>query len=390
SLLLANQPFTQLTRPTTLVKFGPGYQFLDDTVNVEIINTQTLVATMPPGYPKILDDELPFYKTNSITLTSSAGVPGDVWLYVDTFGTGFNLNGNSTSNNSVIVNTYTDSIAVEWNIKNYYDTRAVIYQIETDLVDGSNIYLEVGEVIINQRVLLGPEVKKQPNELVRTINFSNEYLNNALMYFDSSLEFIHDQDVKTTSASLTLDKQNFTTHLNSLTTEKQNNFFAWSNALSKYAPPSIIKWQNVLGFSDLITLISSRNYTKFQQGKLDWFFTKSTRTMKFTNTSGNVRVQTFNFNTLFSPTYQKFRESDTIFFDSIGYLSPKGPKLFSIENLAKFIEYPNTFGNINTEIFTNPSTEYSAPITADSELLDFSLLKEHTTESFLPAETIFT
>lgn len=110
-----------------------------------------------------------YYVTPSIPATSAT--PGTtINLLVDEPGISFVIDGDPEYNDNVAtVITGTNTIGLEWYMYNYFQGNATIFQIATDPLDGSDIYIEVGKWDVQQRSIVDAQFINRTRDLGKTI-----------------------------------------------------------------------------------------------------------------------------------------------------------------------------------------------------------------------------
>ena len=106
----------------------------------------------------------PAYSTASLPVTAATtGVTVD--LMADMPGVTFIKNGDiEYDNNNTFAVSGVDTLGLEWDVKNYYQEDAVIYQIALDPLDGSPIYVNVGSWPIQQKQMTARFINRRPEQ----------------------------------------------------------------------------------------------------------------------------------------------------------------------------------------------------------------------------------
>jgi hypothetical protein len=92
----------------------------------------------------------PHYRTGNIKLSGNGMVTSR--LFVDAVGVNFLVNGNLRTNFIPSITTGAN-VALEWTVPNYFAANAIIYQVQVDSYDNSNIYVPVGSWNIQNRTI---------------------------------------------------------------------------------------------------------------------------------------------------------------------------------------------------------------------------------------------
>jgi formylmethanofuran dehydrogenase subunit D len=93
------------------------------------------------------------YTSANVVLSSGSAITST--LYSDVPGVAFTINGTTVTNTAVGVHTG-DTVALEWTVQSYFETNVTVYQVQTDTLDSSNVYIPIGYWGVENQVISDP------------------------------------------------------------------------------------------------------------------------------------------------------------------------------------------------------------------------------------------
>ena len=153
------------------------------------------------------------YTSVNVVLASGSAITST--LYSDVPGVAFTINGTTLTNTAVGVQTG-DTVSLEWTVQSYFETNVTVYQVQTDVLDSSNVYVPIGYWGVENQVISDPiadETSAIAVNILSAMDNAHYYISNPLQttYFSNdksemngelAVEYLPNQDAGNVNSSI--------------------------------------------------------------------------------------------------------------------------------------------------------------------------------------------
>ena len=153
------------------------------------------------------------YTSVNVVLASGSAITST--LYSDVPGVAFTINGTTLTNTAVGVQTG-DTVSLEWTVQSYFETNVTVYQVQTDVLDSSNVYVPIGYWGVENQVISDPiadETSAIAVNILSAMDNAHDYISNSLQttYFsndksemngDIEVQYLPNEDAGNVNSSI--------------------------------------------------------------------------------------------------------------------------------------------------------------------------------------------